>query len=86
MGEFGELLSSLGGEIGILGALVILALGIFSWKVLGWWREDTKEANAAVMKMQADTLAGMNAATDVAKETQRLVNDLAREVRDARPR
>lgn len=69
--EFSELITALGGGPA---AVAIVALALFSWRVLNWWREDTKEHHAAMREMQKET-------TDALASSAEAVRALTDEVR-----
>lgn len=62
--DWSEFLKELGG--GPL-AVVVLALGFVSWQLLKWVREDAKEHNATIVKMQREVTEAMHASTEATR-------------------
>ncbi|SDR39809.1 hypothetical protein [Pseudovibrio sp. Tun.PSC04-5.I4] len=61
MTNFGEIISVLGGGPA---AVAIVGLGFFAWRVLNWWREDTKEYNATLREIQKEATESLQASTE----------------------
>ncbi|KZK84865.1 hypothetical protein PsAD13_01398 [Pseudovibrio sp. Ad13] len=61
MTNFSEIISALGGGPA---AVAIAGLGYFAWRVLNWWREDTKEYNAALREIQKEATESLQASTE----------------------
>ncbi|MFG6637184.1 hypothetical protein ACGYJ8_14590 [Sulfitobacter sp. 1A12126] len=62
--DWSEFLQALGG--GPL-AVGLLALGFVTWRVLNWNREDAKEHNATIVKMQREVTEAMHASTEATR-------------------
>ncbi|PZX03795.1 hypothetical protein [Celeribacter halophilus] len=58
MTEFSEIIKELGGGPA---AVMIVVVSLFAWRVLNWWREDTKENNAQIMKISKEATEGLHA-------------------------
>jgi len=62
--DLAEILKALGGGPGAV-AIVFLGWGI--WKVLNWWREDTKEHHAVMREMQKESTDAIVASTEAVR-------------------
>lgn len=62
--DWSEVIRALGGGPAAVG---IVGLGYFAWRVLNWWREDTKEHNAAIRDMQREVTEAMHASTEATR-------------------
>ncbi|MBY6055373.1 hypothetical protein [Leisingera daeponensis] len=71
-GSFSEILAALGGGVP---AVVIIGLAVFSWRLLHWWREDTKEHSATVRDITREATEGLHAS---AEATRALTEEIKR--------
>lgn len=62
--DWSEFIKELGG--GPL-AVAVIALSFVSWQLLKWNREDAKEHNATIVKMQREVTEAMSASTEAAR-------------------
>ena len=58
MSDLTEVIRQLGGGPG---AVMIVAVSLFAWHVLNWWREDTKEHNAQLREVSKEATEGLHA-------------------------
>lgn len=64
MSDLMKIVDALGGGPA---AVAIVALGLFSWRVLNWWREDTKEHHATMREMQKEATEGLSASAEAVR-------------------
>lgn len=62
--SFIEVVDALGGGVS---AVVIVGLAFFAWRVLNWWREDTKEHNAAMREITREATEGLQASAEATR-------------------
>ncbi len=61
MTNLSKIINALGGGPA---AVAIVGLGFFAWRVLSWWRQDTKEYNSALREIQKEVTEGLQASTE----------------------
>lgn len=71
-GSFIEIVEALGGGVS---AVVIAGLAFFAWRVLNWWRDDTKEHNATMREITREATEGLQAS---AEATRALTEEIRR--------
>ncbi|GAB5432169.1 MAG: hypothetical protein EpisKO_15390 [Epibacterium sp.] len=63
-GSFIDVVDALGGGVS---AVVIAGLSFFSWRVLNWWRQDTKEHNATLRDITREATEGLQASAEATR-------------------